>query len=184
MDGIRTAVGTIVALAGIVVLLFGLGMSTIAWRRKLPKLRQVMVAVAGLILLYVGMIILPYESGKEAVQQESRCVTPHPDIVTEIASFLDLEGKATLRGAQAVRTRDYERVWFVAADIQAPGLEGSDDVFVWATQSVDQMGSWINSVRGGSETVSKWPNDYGFTTADDGAREAKECTRELLAKEG
>jgi hypothetical protein len=54
-------------------------------------------------------------------ETESRCLEVHPQLLRNIETGLTTEGKGTLRDGQAVRSKDYEKVWFVAAELDASG---------------------------------------------------------------
>lgn len=105
-----------------------------------------------------------------------RCIPVPRDVARGIADGLTVAGKGALSKARAVRSRDYERVWFVAAEIRGPGMDNV--VGVWATNSIDasELGS-VFPANGIADEFSTW-GDAGprrFAMTDDGAREAEGC---------
>ena len=67
-----------------------------------------------------------------AQKTTSRCRTVPKDVVAQIASFINPETGASLRGARAVHTEDGipGGTWYVAADLEGPGLGGDDEIIV------------------------------------------------------
>jgi hypothetical protein len=69
----------------------------------------------------------------------NRCQVAPQELVSSIAEGLTAQGGATLRNGQVVKSsmtftipgRTPDPVYMVAADIQAAGMEGTDDVAVW-----------------------------------------------------
>jgi hypothetical protein len=98
--------------------------------------------------------------------------------VAAIEEGLTVSGGGSLRNARAVKSNDLEKVYMVAADIQGDGMEGNDDIGVWATNSLQGNGL-IFSVDGFAKEFSDWGDaattDAQITQAADGVDEAKEC---------
>ena len=95
-----------------------------------------------------------------------------------IATGLEVEGGAKLRNGFVVRSGDFEKVYVVAADIQGLGLEGGDDVGVWATNSPEAEGL-IYAVDSVAQEFSDWGDadqtDAGITESSDGVDQARSC---------
>lgn len=122
----------------------------------------------------------PTDAPTEEPVADSRCEPVDDALVTALGEGLTVEG-GSLRHAQAVKSSDYEEVWFVAADIQADGLEGSDDIGIWATNSLTMGEGIVYSVDEVAKEFSDW-GDGGQTDAqlsanDDGAQEARGCVQ-------
>lgn len=94
-----------------------------------------------------------------------------------------LTGSGSIREAWAVRSRDFEQTYFVAADLQGPSLGGSDEIAVWVSNRLDGSGL-IFSVNGLAGSFSDWGDggrtEAGFSMSDDGAREAVSCVSTAL----
>lgn len=79
----------------------------------------------------------------------------------------------------AVRSNDYERVWFVAAEITGPGIEPKQAIGLWAINGeLDEPGI-ILSVNGFALEFTEYPDgsttDAQTSQFDDGAQEALAC---------
>jgi hypothetical protein len=110
----------------------------------------------------------------------SRCETPSPQLVAAISDGLTITGGGSLRGAQAVRSADFEKVWFVSADLEGSGLEGDDEIATWSTNDLDGRGM-IFSVNAVAREFSEWGSGPGFSMSDEGATESAECVKNALA---
>ena len=107
----------------------------------------------------------------------NRCEAVSPALVAGISS--GLKGATGLRFASAVKSKDYANVYMVAADLEGPGLEGTADRAVWATNdlagnglifSVDEVAKEFSSWGPGDRTNAK----IGGTS--DGVAQAKRCS--------
>jgi hypothetical protein len=114
-----------------------------------------------------------------ATQASDRCEAVSGVLVAAIKAGLTVTG-GTLRNAKAVRSKDFEKVWMVAADIQGSGMEGSEDIGVWATNSLQGDGL-VFAIDGFAQEFSDWGHgdttDANITQAADGVQEAKDCVQ-------
>lgn len=110
---------------------------------------------------------------------QSRCQPVPETLVNSIEEGLTADGPATLRNAQAVKSGDFESVWFIAADIQAAGIEGAGDIGVWAIGGTLESPGLTLAVDAVANESSDWPDDgetdFQLSIAYDGVSEAKEC---------
>jgi hypothetical protein len=110
----------------------------------------------------------------------SRCLDVPKALVDAIETGLTVTGGGSLRNARAVRSKDFEKVWMVAADIQGEAMEGGDDIGVWATNSLRGDGL-IFAIDGFAQEFSNWGHgdetDANITQAADGVQEAKDCVQ-------
>jgi hypothetical protein len=121
-------------------------------------------------------------SGGAEPEQESAaepsCDRASKKLLNAIASGLEVDGGGKLRNGFIVRSGDFEEVYMVAADIQGPGMEGGDDIGVWATNSPQAEGV-IYAVDAVAQEFSDWGDadktDAGITQADDGVVQARSC---------
>jgi hypothetical protein len=103
-------------------------------------------------------------------------------LVEAIATGLIVPGGGMLRQAQAVKSGDFDDVYFVSAEIDAAGLEGLGDIGTWAKSGPLRVGGGsIYSVDGVAKEFSDW-GDGGKTDAqlsmeDDGAAASQECVQ-------
>lgn len=110
--------------------------------------------------------------------RDPRCLNVPRSVVRAIATGLKVTGGGTLRFAQAVKSGDFSRVYFVSADLQGSGLEGTDDVGTWAINRL-RLGGLILTVDSVSEEFSDWGHgdttDAQLSMSDDGAELSQEC---------
>jgi hypothetical protein len=69
-----------------------------------------------------------------------RCERVSNAVLNAIAEGLTVTGSGTLRNGYAVKSKDFSKVYMVAADIQGVGMEGDGEIGVWATNSLDGTG--------------------------------------------
>ncbi|MGI8774470.1 MAG: hypothetical protein ACR2KQ_05570 [Actinomycetota bacterium] len=126
----------------------------------------------------------------EESQVDSRCVPVAKQLVRQIESGLTTDGKGRLRNeAFAVKSNDYEKVWMVAAEIDAPSLQGVGDVGVWGTNedpSKKTSSGLIIRANGMAAEFSDWGaaaqdgSAADLNATDDGVAEAEACVIEAL----
>jgi len=90
-----------------------------------------------------------------------------------------IEPGITVRHIHAVRSGDYKRVYFVAADLQGPGLLGSDDIAVWAFGGSPKAPNGIVTANGWAEEFSSYADGGTFNPSflDDGGEKAMKCAK-------
>jgi hypothetical protein len=111
----------------------------------------------------------------------SRCTNVPQALVNTIGSRLTLH--ETLTNAQAVKSADRKRVWFISGEIDGPGLDRKGDIGTWAKVgplAVD--GGLILSIDSVfAQQLSAWPRGdatYAYVTMDDdGAQESHDCVK-------
>jgi hypothetical protein len=108
----------------------------------------------------------------------SRCSPASPALVNAIST--GLQERLTLRNARVVRSSDFDQAYFIAADLDGPGLDGDADIATWVSNRSDGTGS-VYSVGAVAAEFSDWgrgeETDAGFALSDDGASEAGACAR-------
>jgi len=141
---------------------------------------KLLVAVLALAFLVLGLAIWGSISSGPSTAG-GNCESVSADFLDGIETGLTVQGGGSLGAASAVKSGDFESVWFVAAEINGSGMEGSGEVGVWATNS-DPSGpvsGTIYAVNGFATEFSDWgegaTTDAGITMADDGAQEAESC---------
>jgi len=107
----------------------------------------------------------------------SRCEVVGQALSGSIAAGLTVQGGGTLRGAQAVKSTEYDKVWMVSADIEGPGLGGKDNIGTWATNDLTGNGM-IFSVNAVAREFSQW--GPGLKPSDDGVAESRACVTVAL----
>lgn len=97
---------------------------------------------------------------------------------------MDVEGLTGIRYMMAVRSNDVD-FWFVAMDLEGPGLESPTDIAVWATPKVDPFeGPFIPAdelaIRYAMHGESA--QDTTFPAGTDGITDAVRCARYISAQ--
>lgn len=89
-----------------------------------------------------------------------------------------VEPGLTVGEARAVRSKDFERAYFVSIELDGRGLEDAGDVATWVTNRLKGGGS-IFSVGTIANEFSDWGDggttDAAFSLSDDGAQESQDC---------
>jgi hypothetical protein len=97
---------------------------------------------------------------------------------TKEAIAQGVEAGLTLGKARAVRSDDFKKAFFIAIELDGPGLEGKGDIGTWVTNRL-KGGGLIYSVDAVANEVSDWGDggstDAGFSMSDDGADESRDC---------
>jgi hypothetical protein len=118
------------------------------------------------------------EPPKSEARRTSSCKRASKKLLDAIETGLQVDGRGNLRHGYVVRSKDFAKVYMVAADIQAAGLEGPDEVGVWATNSPQAEGV-IYAVDGIAKEFSDWGDasktDAAIDISADGVNEAKRC---------
>lgn len=145
---------------------------------------MVAVGLATLVLLWVA-VLSPMFSPKGGAPTKdkpaavSRCSPASPALVDTVAEGLTVTGGGSLKGAYVVKSNDFNKAYFVAANIVGQGLSGQD-TGVWVTNSESGQGS-VYAVNAFAKEFSDrgdgGQTDAGFSMNDDGAREVEACAK-------
>ena len=129
--------------------------------------------LVGLALILVVAVACADDS-----ESSTRCKPASRAKLDDITSGLTVD-KGQLRNGVVVRSNDFESVFFIAAELDAPGLEGAGDIGVWASNRADGSEGTIFAVDGIANEFSEWPDgrrtDAEMSIANDGADEARSC---------
>ncbi len=147
-------------------------------------------------LFLIAVVILAVAAcGGETSEREQKeqdrlsatgeCEQVPDSTLTQITNSLTVEG-GSIRAAFQVRSKLYNNIYMVAADIQGPGLDGPDDIGVWASgeiQGTDATLSWVNSeARDNTELLGgSQQGTTRFTPTAHGIRESIKCVEDELA---
>ena len=101
-----------------------------------------------------------------------RCESVDSEFVRKLES--GLEPGLSLSHVQAVRSERFLR-WYVAADIDGPGLEGNDEVGTWVARGdfSGPTGEWIYALDGRARELSIWDDFMGFWQEEDDSDAAR-----------
>ena len=152
--------------------------------------------IAGKILFLFAVVSLAIAAcGGETSEREQKeqdrlsatgeCEQVPAATITQITDSLTVEG-GSIRAAYQVRSKLYNNIYMVAADIQGPGLDGPDDIGVWASgeiQGTDATLSWVNSeARDNTELLGgSQQGTTRFTPTAHGIRESIQCVKDELS---
>lgn len=108
----------------------------------------------------------------------SRCQPAPAILLDSIAEGLTVNGGGDLRNGWTVHSNDFQKAYFVAAEITGSGMGGS--VGLWVTNDPNNP-TMLFSVNTMAKEFSQWGDgtktDAAFSQADDGAREALDCAQ-------
>lgn len=108
----------------------------------------------------------------------SRCQPATTVLLDSIAEGLTVTGGGSLRNGWTVRSDDFQKAHFVAAEITGEGMDGTIGLWVTNDPASPQM---LFSVNAFAKEFSDWADggstDAAFSQSDDGAREAIDCTK-------
>ena len=152
-----------------------------AWRKKrylLPALLVVTMVVIGLMF---GDPSPPRVAGgapAEEAEDLARCQEADPFVLTAISEGLIDAEEASIPRARAVESRDFESLWFVATELDAPDVE-SGTTMVWAVDRNDPRLTTVFAVDETADELSLWGDvvipENPPTMSDDGAQLAVAC---------
>ena len=115
---------------------------------------------------------------EKPAEQARRCLEVSEKVVKNyLEEGLNTEG-ITLLNAKAVKSNDFENVYFISADMQGAGLENEDDIVTLTTNSLEGDGIFM-SVNPAAIEFFVFPDasatDAKATMSNDGAKESQTC---------
>jgi hypothetical protein len=125
----------------------------------------------------------PATTVEEEEEESTHCRNVPPGLVNAMEEGLSVTGGGTLTNAHAVKSEDFKRVFFVSAEINGAGMEGSGEIGTWAKSGpLRAGGGLILAVDSFANEFSDW-GDGGETDAqlsmdNDGAEESKDCVED------
>lgn len=110
-----------------------------------------------------------------AAEAAPGCEPATTDVMTPIGNKLVPEG-VRASGGRYVRSDDHDRMYFVSAELDGPGLDGPGDVATWATPSVGGAEA-IYAVDELAREHSDWrsADEVGVAEDDHGFDESRAC---------
>jgi hypothetical protein len=120
------------------------------------------------------------KQSSQSQQAKTKCQRASRRLLDAIETGLTVTRGGNLRRGYIVQSKDFEKVYMVAADIQGSGMQGSDDIGVWATNSPQGEGV-IYAVDGFAQEFSDWGDADKIAAAidqtADGVEEARSCAK-------
>lgn len=138
----------------------------------------IVLGVAAAAVVLIGLAALVAGGDDE----NDRALDCHvvPLIGPVIADGLTVTGGGSLRRVRAVASPDEPGIWYVAADIQGPGLEGGNDIGTWVVGGLDPATAGpIVAIDGMAREFSEWgvATEPRWGRNDDGAKAARDCVQ-------
>ena len=115
----------------------------------------------------------------ESAAPSDRCIAVS---AAKLESILPLTatGGGTLRNGWAVKSSDFSKIWFLAAEMDFAGAEGNGEIAVWATIDLEPVVGFF-SVNGLALEFTDWADgpasDAQLSMSSDGASEAEACVK-------
>lgn len=148
--------------------------------RRRGCVRRAGAGCVGVVAIAAITVVAVSFSGIGSNESGGRCEPVAREVAAGIAEGLTVQGGGSLRNVQAVKSNDFNDVWFVAADLEGAGLDGTDDIGVWATNSITRVAS-IFAADSVAKEFSDWGDAGGrFKPDDDGMAEARMCARKAV----
>lgn len=140
----------------------------------------ILVIIGGSVIFALSLVFS--SSGKqqerEVVQIASRCLSVPADVIARIEGGLNVNGGGSLKNVKAVKSNDFESVYFISGDLQGSGLEGDGDIATFATNQFDYSGMTF-SVDAVAGEFSDWPlgsgTSFNISMSSDGAQQSRDC---------
>jgi len=92
-----------------------------------------------------------------------------------------LSGRGRLIDARAVRSRDYEDVWFIAAKMEGPDVDAPDSIATWASvydrESLVSVNDAADKYADLAPAITM-PTNPQLSMDRDGAELSQDCVRE------
>lgn len=110
----------------------------------------------------------------------ARCVAASQLQTENIRSGIkDIQQSNDVSNGWAVKSNDFENVWFVAAQITGPNIAPNQAIGVWAISGDPASPGLTYSVNSFAIEFSSWPDgsttDAQTSMSDDGAQQAYDC---------
>lgn len=134
----------------------------------------IVIVAAALVSACVGDVGESGEAGSPA-----NCLRVPQALLQTIGDGLTVRAGGSLSEGRAHRSGAHRNAYFVAAEIDGPGLEGSGDIGVWFVSGSLRDPGFILAVPHIATEFSEWGDasqtDAAATMSDAGARESREC---------
>lgn len=152
---------------------------------KKPFYKKWWVIIGGIISLLIVIssvsdsqekVIQTTQQTEQEVTKEDRCLDVPSNALSRIEIGLTADD-LSLRNAKAVRSNDFEKVYFVSAYIQSESLPEAD-IATFSMNNLDGPTS-VLAINDSAKEFTDWPDgdrtQSRMTLSDDGARESRDC---------
>lgn len=126
-------------------------------------------------------------TAEQSPAAQQRCEPADPFVMSAIAEGLHSPEQTRLSRGQAVRSRDFESLWFLATVVAGPQVDDGT-VVLWAVDRNDGDVHTVFAVDEAADELSMWgdvaePSDPPLPS-DDGAADALACSRQAEGPRG
>lgn len=122
------------------------------------------------------------ELKKASDDRGPRCIDVDQSTIDTLMAGIEDPSGMSLVAVQAVKSSDFEKIYFVAGNLLGPGM-GDGEIVVLATNDVTAP-TIAMSINTMAQEFFVWPDgdstDARITMDDDGAKHAESCTKALL----
>lgn len=119
----------------------------------------------------------PEPTEEPAPERDPACEDVSPELLASIGVGAEDGTGLAMTRAVAYRSPDYAKVWFVAGEFTATGVD--PQVGVWARNDLEVSGGITMAVDGMAQEFTVWPDadttDAAISKADPSVAMAKEC---------
>jgi len=135
-----------------------------------------------IIIMLMATLLISACGSQSDSSNKSICNPASQRQVENIRSGVqDIASNNNIGSAWAIKSGDFDNVWFIAAQITGPGINEGSAVGLWAISGDPNNPGLTYSVNSIATAFSSW-GDGTKTSAqlsqfDDGAQEALECAR-------
>lgn len=140
-----------------------------------------------ILIVFVIIVAVVIDSASDAEQiatrdvneSVTRCLSVPENIARRLNEGLNIDG-GSVTSLQAVKSKDFESVFFISGILQGPGLGRDTDLITFVTNKLDSSGSGLTlSADAVATEFSDWPDisttNLGVSIGDDGYDESREC---------
>ncbi len=135
--------------------------------------------LALLAVVVVAVFLFWNPGGGNSPAAAERCLPVPSSMAQVLADSLTVQGGGSISATAAVRSEDFDNIYFISAEIDGPGMEGTGDVGVWSSNRLEGGQGMIFAVNGIANEFSVFPSgpdsSANITMSDDGAQEAASC---------
>lgn len=131
------------------------------------------------LLIFVLLLQIIAISCSQAAFDLSRCQRIPAVETGELVRLMDIGELTGIRNIMAVKSADTD-LWFVAMDLEGPGLDSNTDIAIWATEVIEPFLGPFSPV---DELALRYSGDSAiipeppFPPETDGIAESARCSR-------
>lgn len=130
-----------------------------------------------IILLLSFLLLLTSCADPKEVEKVdlSRCINIPLDLISWIEEWLTIDGGGNLIWVQAVKSKDFENVYFISWYLQWAWIKDKSYIATFTTNSLEYWKWMIGSVNSFSKEFSEYPELKNITKYSDWVKESSSC---------